>query len=598
MAKDRWNPVDEKDKKKLTRASFFKALRIFRFILPYKAPFIIGLFFLAFGSVTTLAFPFITGRLVDTATGAATGYSRNTIALALIGVLVFQAVFSYMRVYLFSQVSERAMRDIRIAVYSRLLCLPVPFLEQRRVGELTSRLTSDVSQLQEILSFTLAEFFRQIITLLVGIVVISTTSPKLTLVMLSSFPLLIGGAILFGKFIRNLSKKVQDELAQANVIAEETLQAINVVKAFTNEVFEIGRYKGSLNRVLKNALQAAGYRSLFVSFIIFAIFGGIVLVMWYGLGLVADHQMSIGSLVSFIIYTTFIGGAVGGMGDLYGQLQKTVGASERITEILEETPEVDYQAPAENRPRLHGDVQFSNIKFAYPGRPEVTVINNVSLNIPTGKKIALVGQSGAGKSTLTQLLLRYYLPDAGTVTVDGKNIADYNITHLRQNIGVVPQEVMLFGGSIRENIAYGRPGATNAEIDEAARKANALEFINGFPEGMETVVGERGVKLSGGQRQRVAIARAVLKNPAILILDEATSSLDAESEKLVQEALDVLMQDRTTLIIAHRLATIRKADHIYVLADGEITEQGTHKELLEIENGLYHSLVKLQFELN
>lgn len=596
MAKRSGGLVDEKDKKKVTREGLIKALRIFRFVLPYKVQFITGLVFLAFSSVTVLAFPFATGKLVDSAMGTAAGYTRNTIALSLIGILILQGTFSFFRVALFARVSELALKDIRLSLYSKILCLPVPFLEKRRVGELTSRLTSDVSQLQDILSFTLAEFIRQLLTLLVGIVIITTTSPRLTLVMLGSFPFLVAGAIVFGRFIRKLSKKVQDELAAANIVVEETLQSIQAVKTFTNEWYEMRRYNTALTRVVGNALQAAKYRGLFISFVIFAIFGGIVLVMWYGLGLVAAKELSIGSLVSFIIYTTFIGGAVGGMGDLYGQLQKTIGASERILEIMDEVSEVGEKEPKISEKRLYGDIRFRGVKFAYPSRPELTVLNGISLDVEAGKKVALVGHSGAGKSTITQLLMRFYHINSGAIIVDGKNVNEYDITELRRNIGIVPQEVLLFGGTIGENIAYGRPNATEAEIINAAKKANAWDFISSFPEGLETVVGERGVKLSGGQRQRVAIARAVLKDPSILILDEATSSLDAESEQLVQQALDELMKNRTTIIIAHRLATIRKVDTIYVLNEGVISETGSHQDLLAKGNGIYSNLVKLQFD--
>ncbi|MES2386637.1 MAG: ABC transporter transmembrane domain-containing protein [Bacteroidota bacterium] len=590
-------PVEEKDKKKVTKAGLKQALRVFSFVKPYRLRFFTGLIFLAFSSLTTMAFPYVTGKLVDSATGVANKVSRNDIALSLIGILMLQAAFSFIRVAIFATVSENTMRDIRTALYSRILCLPVPYLEQRRVGELTSRLTSDISQLQDVLSFTLAEFFRQFATLIIGIVFICYISPQLTLVMLSSFPLIVGGALVFGRFIRKLSKKVQDELAEANIIAEETLQAINVVKAFTNELFEIQRYRTALNKVLKNALHTASYRGAFISFVIFAIFGGIVLVMWYGLGLVANKEITIGGLVSFIVYTSFIGAAVGGLGDLYGQLQRTIGASERIVEILDETPEVDYTQPAPLFKRMAGDVRFSKVQFSYPSRLDVTVLHEVSLHIEPGQKVALVGQSGAGKTTLASLLLRNYPITGGSISIDGENIQNYNITQLRANVGVVPQEVMLFGGSIRENIAYGKPGASDAEVEEAAKKANALQFIKGFPEGMNTLVGERGIKLSGGQRQRIAIARAVLKDPAILILDEATSSLDSESEMLVQQALDELMKGRTTIIIAHRLATIRNADYICVLNEGRIGEQGTHKELMDKESGIYANLIKLQFNV-
>jgi ABC-type multidrug transport system fused ATPase/permease subunit len=417
--------------------------------------------------------------------------------------------------------------------------------------------------------------------------------------MLSTFPVLVIGAVMFGKFIRKLSRKAQDELANANVVVEETLQSIHVVKAFSNEYIEINRYDNALQRVIANALKAAKYRGGFTSFIILAIFGGIVGVLWYGATLLEQNLLTVGELTTFIIYTAFIGGAVGGMGDLYAQFQRAIGASERIREILGEESEVIKPLPVAARGalKIYGDIDFQEITFAYPTRQDIDVLKNISFRIGAGQKIALVGYSGAGKSTIVQLLLRYYPIEKGRITVDGKDIRQYDILQYRQNIGIVPQEVILFGGTIKENIAYGKPDATEEEIIGAARQANALDFIQSFPEGMQTLVGERGVKLSGGQRQRIAIARAILKDPAILILDEATSSLDAESEKLVQDALDKLMAGRTTIIIAHRLATIRKVDHIYVISEGKIIESGTHEELVQVEEGLYHNLVKLQFEI-
>jgi ABC-type multidrug transport system fused ATPase/permease subunit len=485
------------------------------------------------------------------------------------------------------------MRDIRIALYSQMVQLPMTFFDKRRTGELISRITADVSMLQDTFSVTLAELFRQIITLIAGVIFLMVTTPKLTLFMLATFPILIIIAMIFGKFIRKLSKQTQDELAAANVIVEETLHSIMTVKSFVGEEFESNRYRKGLNQVVKVALKAAGFRGAFISFIIFALFGGIVAVMWYGATLVASGDMSIGDLVSFVLYTTFIGGSIAGLGDIYGQIQKAIGSSERVLEILQEAPEIS-SANFQIVP-VKGNIQFKNVRFTYPTRPEVEVLKNINLNIPAGEKVALAGHSGAGKSTIIQLLLKFYPVQNGEVEIDGKALQEWNLKQLRSNIGIVPQEVLLFGGSIRENIAYAKPDATEEEIINAAKKANAWQFIKKFPEGMDTKVGERGVKLSGGQRQRVAIARAILKDPAILILDEATSSLDAESESLVQEALDELMKNRTTIIIAHRLSTIRKVDRIYVLKDGEIVEKGSHEELSLKENGFYANLVRLQF---
>jgi len=582
--------------KKLSYEGLKKTFALFRYILPYKWLFIVGLLFLALSTFTSLAFPKLIGGIVEVIEGKSS-YTINQITAFLIFVLVLQSVFSFLRIYLFTRVSERAMADLRRDTYSKIITLPLGFLEQRRVGELTSRVTSDVSQLEGVLSFTIAEFFRQVATLVVGIGIISYTSWKLTLFMMATFPILVVAAMFFGRYIRRLSKKAQDELAAANVIVEETLQSVNVVKAFTNEHLEVKRYETALGRVVKLALHAATFRGGFVSFIIFALFGGIVGVIWFGAGLVQSNEMTLSDLFTFILYTTFIGASIGGMGDLYAQINKTIGASERIFELLDEDSEITIEESAGPAAvHVKGDISYNNVHFAYPSRSDLPVLKGISFHVKAGERIALVGYSGAGKSTIIQLLMRFYNHQSGEILIDGKSVNDYTVSELRKNIAVVPQEVMLFGGSIYENIAYGKPSATKEEVYEAARKAYATEFIETFPEKYETIVGERGIKLSGGQRQRIAIARAILKDPKILILDEATSSLDAESEKLVQIALEELMKNRTTFVIAHRLATIRKVDTIYVIREGQIAESGSHRELSMLDNGLYASLIKLQFE--
>lgn len=586
--------LPEDKKRKLSKESVKKTLKIFRFILPYRTTFLVGILFLVLSLTTNILFPKLIGEIVAVIEGKSL-YTINQVVLVLIGILILQSLFSFGRIYFFSIVSEKSMADIRRTVYSKIISLPVSFFEQRRVGELMSRITADVQALQDVLAFTLAELFRSLATVVVGIIIICFISWKLTIFMLATFPVAIVVAMIFGRYIRKLSKIAQDELASANVIVEETLQSINVVKAFTNESLEVNRYGNALSKVIAAALKAGRFRGGFVSFIIFALFGGIVGVVWYGASLVQSGEMPFSELMTFIFYTMFIGGSIGGLGDMYAQIQKTLGASERLLEILDEKSEVEIK-PISPLVPIYGNISFENVAFSYPTRPDMAVLKDISLDVSAGRKIALVGYSGAGKSTIVQLLMRYYQPQGGRITVDGQNIQTFDITAYRQNIAVVPQEVMLFGGTIRENIAYGKPNATDQETMEAARKANALEFILSFPERMETIVGERGVKLSGGQRQRIAIARAILKDPKILILDEATSSLDAESEKLVQEALDGLMENRTTIIIAHRLATVRNVDSIYVIKDGVILETGTHEELVLNENGLYAGLIKLQFE--
>jgi ABC-type multidrug transport system fused ATPase/permease subunit len=526
------------------------------------------------------------------------------VAIGLFLVTVLQGLFSFGRIWFFTQVSEFTVRDIRQALYAKFVQLPIPFFEQNRVGAITSRITSDVGQIQDSFSLTLAELFRQVFTLVGGIGFIMVVSWKLSLFMLLTFPPIVLAAGLFGRKIRTLSKTVQQELAHTNTIVEETLQAINSVKAFTNERFEQSRYNASLRKVVQAALQSNLYRGSFVSFVIIGLFGGIILILWRGATLVhtpvtdPDH-LKIGDLTAFIIYTAFIGASVAGLGEIYGKVQSTLGASERILEILDETPEPTHLEPAVGLvpAQVRGDIRYEHVAFRYPTRPDIAVLQDIDFHIAAGEKIALVGPSGAGKSTIAGLLMQFYPLSGGRILVDGHDIKDYDLTGLRRHIGIVPQETLLFGGSIRENIAYGKPDATDAEIVEAARRANAWQFISAFPEALDTVVGDRGVKLSGGQRQRVAIARAILKNPAVLILDEATSSLDSESEKLVQGALDELMQNRTSLIIAHRLSTIRKVDKILVIDGGRIVEAGTHDELSERPSGLYANLLRLQFEL-
>jgi len=598
-------------KPKLTKEAFQRGMRIFRYVLPYRAKFIVGMVLLTLSSATFMAFPWVAGKLVDAANGkvftlpGGLELTITRIALLLFCVILFQGFFSFGRIWFFTQVSEFTVRDIRQALYAKFVSLPIPFFEKNRVGAITSRITSDVSMIQDTFSLTLAELFRQVVTLVVSTVLIMVTSVKLSLFMLATFPVLVLAAFVFGKKIRKQSKITQEELAKTNVIVEETLQAINTVKAFTNELFEVGRYNFSLNKVVRAALKSNLYRGAFVSFVIIGLFGGIILVLWRGATLVhtpvtdPDH-LEIGQLVSFIIYTTFVGASVGGLGEMYGKVQSTLGASERILEILDEASEPTHLVPAVGQGPLaiQGNIEYRNVAFRYPTRPDLPVLQDISFDITSGEKIALVGPSGAGKSTIVSLLMQFYELSGGQILIDGRPIGSYDLTELRRHVGIVPQETLLFGGSIRENIAYGKTDATEAEITAAARKANAWQFIASFPEGLDTVVGERGIKLSGGQRQRVAIARAILKNPAILLLDEATSALDSESEKLVQGAMDELMKNRTSIIIAHRLSTIRKVDKILVIDGGRIVEQGSHDELADNENGLYANLLKLQFELS
>ncbi|WPR70693.1 ABC transporter transmembrane domain-containing protein [Flavobacterium sp. NG2] len=583
-------------KAKLTSSSLQKALRIFNYTHNHKWKFFIGLVFLLLTSATALAFPKLMGMLVDCVTDKDLG-KANEIALALMGILCLQAIFSFFRISLFVNFTENTLSNIRFALYENLIKLPMSFFSQKRVGELNSRISADISQLQDTLTTTIAEFLRQFILIIGGFIILGSISPKLTLMMLCVVPVVAVAAVIFGRFIRKYGKMTQDKVAESQVIVEETLQGISNVKAFANEWYELQRYKNKIKEIVSIAIKGGQYRGYFASFIILCLFGCVVAVVWYGITLTIKGEVEgVGDLISFILYTTFIGASFGGIAEMYAQIQKAVGATERVFELLDETPEKINSQPHDTIvTKIKGTVSFKNVAFSYPSRKEIQVLKDVNFTADFGQKIAVVGPSGAGKSTIASLLLRFYDISSGEIVIDGKNIYDYDLEELRGNMSIVPQDVILFGGTIKENIAYGKPNATDEEILVAAKQANALNFIEGFPEKFETIVGERGIKLSGGQRQRIAIARALLKNPSILILDEATSSLDSESEKLVQEALEILMQGRTSIIIAHRLSTIRSADQILVLDNGTISEQGTHKELILLENGIYKNLSNLQF---
>jgi ABC-type multidrug transport system fused ATPase/permease subunit len=581
-------------KSKLTKSSITKALLIFKYAENHKWKFYIGLIFLLFTGGTALAFPKLMGLLIDCVKNKDNAQA-NFIAGGLIAILLFQSLFSFFRLSLFVNFTENTLANLRLALYSNLVKLPMTFFSQKRVGELNSRISSDITQIQDTLTSTIAEFLRQFILIIGGIALLASESFKLTLLMLSVVPLVAVAAVIFGRFIRKYSKKVQDHVAESQVIVEETMQGISIVKAFANEWYEIARYNGKIKEIVQIAIKGGKYRGYFASFIIFCLFGAIVAVVWFGVRLSISGEMSVGQLISFVLYSTFVGASFGGIAELYAQIQKAVGATERVFELLEETPEKINSSESHSEKILKGNVSFKKVAFSYPSRKEIQVLKEVSFNADFGQKIAIVGPSGAGKSTIASLLLRFYDIEGGEITIDGKNIYDYDLETLRGNMSIVPQDVILFGGTIRENIAYGKPKATEEEITKAAKQANAYQFIKGFPEKFETIVGERGIKLSGGQRQRIAIARALLKNPSILILDEATSSLDSESEKLVQEALEILMEGRTSIIIAHRLSTIRSADQIIVLDEGIIKEKGTHQELIALENGIYKNLSNLQF---
>lgn len=589
---------EEEQRTKLTRENLKEAAAIFKYIRPYRFAFILGLVLLFLSSLVFMLFPYLSGLMVDIAQGnAETDFSLPQLGWVLLIVLIAQGFVSYFRIWLFAIVSEKGIAGVRRALYEKLISLPITFFEENRVGDLVSRLTADVEKLYNAFSITLAEFIRQIIILIVGILFLAFRSPQLSLVMLATFPIIVVGAMLFGRFIRKLSKERQQALADSNISLNETTSAIHAVKAFTNELFEAIRYGKNINEVVSIALRFARWRALFSVFIVTFLFGALFFIIWQGAMMVSNGTMTAGRLIEFVVYTGIIGGAIAGLGNFYTELLGAIGATERIREILKEDAEVVLEDSRALEPApINGHIEYRNVHFSYPTRPDIPVLSGMNFRVEPGTKVALVGTSGAGKSTIVQLLLKFYGISEGQILVDGKALSDFNTTAFRKNVAIVPQEVILFGGTIRENILYGKPEATEEEVVAAARQANAWDFIQSFPEGLATKVGERGVKLSGGQRQRIAIARAILKDPAILLLDEATSSLDAESERVVQEALNTLMQGRTSIIIAHRLATIREVDQIFVIDKGKVIEQGTHEELSAIEDGAYNTLAKLQFE--
>jgi len=603
---------DDAKPAKLTKATLRKALRIFRYLRPYRWPFAAGMVLLLLTSVLSLAFPGLLGKLVDATPGTAGSVllrrgaggagslpldlsDIDTVAIVLLVVFAVQAILGFGRIYLFSHVTENMLAQVRRDTYEHLLKLPMLFFARRRVGELNSRISADVALLQDTFTTTLAELVRQLIIITVGLVLLTMLSPTLTLTMLAIIPGVVLVAVVFGRFIRNLSRQVQDRIADTGVVVEETLQGIQSVKAFTNEGWEARRYAASVHAARTLALKGARWRGAFVSFIILCMFGGIVLVIWRGVHMKADGLITTGQLITFIMYSVFIGASIGSIPEMVTTVLKAIGATERLMDLQDEPPET-VEATDQNTRRLpiKGGLEFRDVDFHYATRPDMPVLKGVSFKVEPGQRVALVGPSGAGKSTIASLVLRFHDPASGSILFDGTDARELSLGGLRRCMAVVPQEVLLFGGSIRENIAYGRPGASEEEIIDAAHKANAHGFISSFPKGYDTIVGERGVQVSGGQRQRIAIARAVLKDPAILILDEATSSLDTAGERLVQEALDKLMRGRTSLVIAHRLSTVQHADRIIVLDKGVVMQSGTHDELIADREGLYHTLSRVQ----
>ena len=579
-------------KVKVTRETLGQMFGLYTYLRPYRGKLSVGLVMLIGSSALGIFFPALAKVLIDSKNQ---GEAFQTACL-MAAILLTQAIMSYFQSLLFNTVGEFGLSDLRKSLFGHLTEMPMTFFSQRQVGELTSRIFADLTQLQDAFIMAIPQFLRQTIIMLGSMAMLFYFSPRLTGVMLLCFPPTIIGAILIGRMVGKRSRVTQDELAQSANIVSEAFQGIANVKAFCNEVFEQKRYEARIMVFLGSVLNGAKARAMLVAFIIFAIFTAITIVLWYGTSLLLDGSLKPGTLFAFTFYTIFIGGSIGSFADLYSNLQRSIGATQRVRELLNEPAE-----PLEvvtRVARFRGDVEFDRVSFAYPSRPESEVLKSLSFVATAGKVVALVGPSGAGKSTIAALLLRFYDPQHGSILFDGRPATEYGLHELRSQMVLVPQEVLLFGGSIAENIAYGKPGASQAEIEGAARRANAHEFIAGFPEGYNTLVGERGVKVSGGQRQRIAIARALLKDPSILILDEATSALDAESERLVQQALEEVMKGRTCFVIAHRLSTIRNADTIIMLRDGAVRESGSHDELMLVADGAYRRMVELQHGAN
>ena len=570
----------------LTAKDLGQLRKIMAYVKPHAGLWALGFFFLLITMGTSLLFPKLLGGLMSS---SADNLRHNM--LQMMGLLAVQGVAGFFRVVLFVMVTERALAAIRGDLYTHLLHLPMSFFTSKRVGELNSRVASDTAQIGETLTTTLAEFLRGLSMVIGGIAILAFTSIKLTLFIVGVIPPLIIVTFIFGRFIRKYAKKVQDEIAESNTIVEETFAGIQTVKAFANEAWERSRYRERIQKVVGLAITGGYYRGAFSSFITFGLFGAIALVIWFGAGMVHEGELAADKLNEFILYALFIGGSIGGLASVYAQLQKAVGATETIFSLMDEEPELvggeDVTAA-----QVEG-ISFKEVQFSYPSRPDVPVIQGLSFELPKGQTLALVGKSGSGKSTVASLLMRFYQSQGGQISSGVHAVESFDLQAWRKSLALVPQDVLLFGGSIRENITYGKTSATEEEIIQAAKEANAWEFIEGFPEGLDTKVGDRGVQLSGGQRQRIAIARALLKDPQLLILDEATSALDSESERLVQEALDRLMQGRTSVVIAHRLSTIRKAHQILVMEQGQGIERGTHDELMKLD-GAYAELIRLQ----
>ena len=602
----------EVEKKKISKKSFQKSLGVFRFIRPYGFSFFVGIILLSVSGLLVITITALLGLLmspgdIQTVPGGQTtqwalsllmdnlNFSNSEgVLAALVFLLLIQGVFSFIRVYLFAYVTENAMLELRSQAFKKMIGKSMDFYHSSRVGDLVTRISSDVSTVQETLTMTLAEFIRQTVIIVFGVGCLVAFSLELTMVMLCSLPVIIIVMVVFGKFIRKLGKETQDKVADSGNIVNEALMGIVNVKSYANEWWEWNRFRTSAEKVKAFGMRGAIWRGMFGTFIIIFLFGALGLVIGWGAHLNQKGELPSEVLPQFIMLTGLVAGSIGGLASQLGSLQRGIGVIETIMDLIDSPDEgIDYIQQT-TMVKINADIIFDSVSFSYPTRSDVLVLDRVNFHLHQGSKLAIVGQSGSGKSTIASLVLRFFEPTQGNILWDGRPSTSYSKTDIRSQIAFVPQEVILFGGTIKENILYGKPNATMDILNQVVKDANISEFISQFPEGIDTIVGERGVQLSGGQRQRIAIARAMIRNPKLLILDEATSALDTNSERQVQEALNKLMEGRTSIVIAHRLSTIQDCDQIMVLEKGRILEMGSHEDLVHKENGVYAGMLKMQ----